>query len=65
MCSAETTERLAAEITELASHIHAATCRWLGLVAEFDRRGGWFDLGLPELCAVGFVALRDRAGGGA
>src|SRR5215213_2193231 len=33
--------RLEREITELASHIHAATCRWLGLVAEFDRRGGW------------------------
>jgi hypothetical protein len=29
------------EITELAAHIHAATCRWLGLVAEFDRREGW------------------------
>jgi Domain of unknown function (DUF222)/HNH endonuclease len=34
-------DRLEREITELASHIHAATCRWLGLVAEFDRRGGW------------------------
>ena len=28
------------EIGELAAHINAATCRWLGLVAEFDRRGG-------------------------
>jgi hypothetical protein len=34
-------ERLGDGITELASHIHAATCRWLGMVAEFDRRGGW------------------------
>jgi len=34
-------ELLEREITELASHIHAATCRWLGLVAEFDRREGW------------------------
>jgi uncharacterized protein DUF222/HNH endonuclease len=34
-------DRLGREITELASHIHAATCRWLGLVAEFDRRQGW------------------------
>src|SRR5215207_5114631 len=48
MCSIETggadgmpLARLEREITELASHIHAATCRWLGLVAEFDRRGGW------------------------
>ncbi|HEY7456812.1 MAG TPA: DUF222 domain-containing protein [Solirubrobacterales bacterium] len=32
------------EIGELAAHIAAATCRWLTLVAEFDRRGaheGW------------------------
>jgi hypothetical protein len=34
-------ELLEREITELASHIHAATCRWLELIAEFDRREGW------------------------
>jgi uncharacterized protein DUF222 len=34
-------DRLEKEITELAAHIHAATCRWLCLVAEFDRREGW------------------------
>jgi uncharacterized protein DUF222/HNH endonuclease len=34
-------ERLEAEIAELAAHIHAATCRWLLMVAEFDRRCGW------------------------
>jgi hypothetical protein len=28
------------EIGELAAHIAAATCRWLELVAEFDRRKG-------------------------
>lgn len=28
------------QICELAAHINAATCRWLGLVAEFDRRAG-------------------------
>jgi Domain of unknown function (DUF222)/HNH endonuclease len=28
------------EIGELAAHIAAAMCRWLELVAEFDRRGG-------------------------
>ena len=33
------TEWLEREIGELAAHIAAATCRWLGLVAEFDRRG--------------------------
>ncbi len=34
-------EWLESEITELAAHINAATCRWLLLVAEFDRREGW------------------------
>ena len=44
------------EITELASHIHAATCRWLDLVAEFDRRGGWAEWGCRS-CAH-FVSWR-------
>jgi hypothetical protein len=34
-------ERLESEITELAAHIAAGDCRWLLLVAEFDRRQGW------------------------
>ena len=34
-------ERLEREITELAAHINAATCHWLLLVGEFDRREGW------------------------
>jgi hypothetical protein len=29
------------EITSLATQIHAATCRWLCLVAEYDAREGW------------------------
>ena len=33
-------ERLEAEITELAGHLAAAECRWLLLIAEFDRRRG-------------------------
>jgi hypothetical protein len=39
----ETTEldRLGDEITKLCAHIQAATCRWLCLVAQFDRREGW------------------------
>lgn len=32
------TERLEAEITTLAAHLTAAMCRWLLLVAEYDRR---------------------------
>ena len=32
-----------ASITELAAHIHAATARWLLMVAEYDRRMAWAD----------------------
>src|SRR5215218_127393 len=67
MCSTDSTDRLAEEITELASHIHAATCRWLGLVAEFDRRGGWFDWGCRSCaqwvswrCGIAPVAAREH-----
>ena len=38
-------ELLEQEITELAAHINAATCRWLELVAELDRRRIWADWG--------------------
>ncbi|MCB1004231.1 MAG: DUF222 domain-containing protein [Acidimicrobiales bacterium] len=34
-------DRLAAEISTLAGHLAAAMCRWLLLVAEFDRREAW------------------------
>jgi len=34
------TEWIEREIGELAGHIAAATCRWLELIAELDRRGG-------------------------
>ena len=43
-------ERLEAEITESAAHIWAATCRWLLLLAEFDRREGWASWGCKS-CA--------------
>src|SRR5918994_4504380 len=66
MCSSDT-DRLADEITELASHIHAATCRWLGLVAEFDRRGGWGEWGCRSCahwiswrCGISPVAAREH-----
>lgn len=36
-----TLEELGDEISTLAAHIHAATCRWLTLVGEFDEREGW------------------------
>jgi Domain of unknown function (DUF222)/HNH endonuclease len=38
-------EVLEREITALASQIHAATCRWLCLVAEYDVREGWAQWG--------------------
>jgi hypothetical protein len=41
--TAVSTDRLDAEIGELAAHINAATARWLGLVAEFDRRRGHWE----------------------
>ena len=60
-------ELLEREIAELAAHIHAATCRWLGLVAEFDRREGWASWGckscahwLSYTCALGSGAAREH-----
>ena len=60
-------ELIERELTQLASHIHAATCRWLGLVAEFDRREGWAEWGcrscahwLSWRCSVSPVAAREH-----
>jgi Domain of unknown function (DUF222) len=60
-------ELLEREITQLAAHIHAATCRWLGLIAEFDRRHGWASWGckscahwLSYTCAMGSGAAREH-----
>ena len=60
-------DRLGREITELAAHIHAATCRWLELVAEFDRRRGWAQWGckscaqfLSWRCAIAPGAAREQ-----
>jgi hypothetical protein len=38
-------EQIQDEIATLASHIYAGTCRWLELVGELDRRGGWAEWG--------------------
>lgn len=55
------------EITELAAHINAATCRWLLLVAEFDRRLGWAEWGCKSCahwlnwrCAISLATARDQ-----
>src|SRR5918992_3203233 len=69
MCSHETVplERLEQQITELASQIHADTCRWLGLVAEYDRREGWAQWGCRSCahwvswrCGIAPVAAREH-----
>jgi Domain of unknown function (DUF222)/HNH endonuclease len=60
-------ELLEREITELAAHIHAATCRFLLLVRELDRREGWAEWGcrscahwLSWQCAIGLGAAREH-----
>src|SRR5437762_6295006 len=35
------TERVVAELCELAAHIDAAMCRWLTLLGEYDQRAGY------------------------
>lgn len=54
---------LEAELATLASHLYAGTCRWLELVAEADRRGGWAESGCGS-CAEWLAwrcALTPRA----
>ncbi|MGH2716353.1 MAG: DUF222 domain-containing protein [Thermoleophilaceae bacterium] len=60
-------ELLEREITQLAAHIHAATCRFLLLVGELDRREGWAEWGckscahwLSWQCAIGLGAAREQ-----
>src|SRR5919112_1108512 len=60
-------EQIGRELCELASHIHAATCRWLCLVAEFDDRRGWSDWGCRSCahwiswrCSIAPVAAREH-----
>jgi hypothetical protein len=60
-------ELLEREIAELAAHIHAATCRFLLLVRELDRREGWAEWGckscahwLSWQCAIGLGAAREQ-----
>jgi Domain of unknown function (DUF222)/HNH endonuclease len=60
-------ERLEAEITEWAGHLAAAECRWIQLVAEYDRREGWAHWGCHSAvqwlgwhCGLGGRAARER-----
>ncbi|MBW8826798.1 MAG: DUF222 domain-containing protein [Acidobacteria bacterium] len=60
-------ERLEAEITTLAAHLAAGTCRWLLLVAEFDRRRAWESwecrstaAWLSWKCGIAYRTARDQ-----
>jgi hypothetical protein len=43
-------DQLENDITELAAHLSAATCRLLEMIREFDQRGGWHGVGIKS-CA--------------
>jgi Domain of unknown function (DUF222) len=60
-------DQLEDEIATLASHIYAGTCRWLELVGELDRRGGFTESGsgpcaewLAWRCALAPRAAREH-----
>jgi uncharacterized protein YciI len=60
-------EHLEHEIETLAAHINAGSCRWLELVAEFDRREGWGTWGCRSCaewiswrCAIAPRAAREH-----
>jgi len=60
-------DALESEICALASHLAAATCRWLLLIAEFDARAGWAEWGVTSCahwlswrCGVGLTAGREH-----
>ncbi len=60
-------ERLEAEITELCGHLTAGECRWLLLIAEYDRRKGYETWGCHSIvqwlgwkCGLDARAARER-----
>lgn len=60
-------EHLEHEICELSAHLSAAMCKWLLLVAEFDRREGWGHQGakscaqwLSWRCGLSLVSAREH-----
>ena len=54
-------EELEAEITALAGHLAAAECRWLLLVAEYDRRAGWLEWGCRSCVVLAELEVRPRS----
>ena len=59
-----TTERLEADVCTLAGQLSAATCRWLLLIGELDRREGARAVGMRVDGAVAVVEVRARRGRG-
>jgi hypothetical protein len=62
-----TNVQLEEEIQRLAAHIDAALCEWLGMIAEFDRREAWGELGLASTaqwlswrCSIGPGTAREH-----
>ncbi len=60
-------EQLEREICELSAHLAAATCRWLLMVAEYDKRDGWREWGVNSCahwlswrCGIGLRAGREH-----
>ncbi len=56
-------DELEDELASWTAHLSAGMCRWLELVAEFDRRGGWAESGVGS-CAEWLAwrcALAPRA----
>ena len=61
------TERLEAQVCALAGQLAAATCRFVLMIAELDRRETWREWGcrstahwLSWKCALGLVAAREH-----
>ncbi len=60
-------QELENNLTQLAAHINAATCRFLLLIAEFDRREAWGHEGLKSCahwlnwkCGISLGAAREK-----
>ena len=55
------------ELLALNANLNAATCRFLVLIREFDRRSAWGDWGVCSMahwlgwrCGIGIVAAREH-----
>jgi Domain of unknown function (DUF222)/HNH endonuclease len=65
--SAVSTPELVDEITTSAGHLNAAHARFLSLIAELDRRGGWAEWGVKSCahwlnwkCGIDLGAAREK-----